>query len=61
MNYKEQLSLLLAQASGLDADKLASLLEVPPDMDMGDFALPCFKLARELRKAPPAIAQQLLD
>ncbi|MCZ6554407.1 MAG: hypothetical protein O7A67_11475, partial [SAR324 cluster bacterium] len=35
------------------------LVERPPDSGMGDYAFPCFVLAKALRKAPPAIAQQL--
>ena len=45
-------------AQGLPED-LSGLLEVPPDPKMGDYAFPCFKLSRSLRKAPPMIAQSL--
>lgn len=34
-------------------------LEVPPDPKLGDFAMPCFKMAKAMRKAPPQIAQQI--
>ena len=43
----------------LSADEIAGLLELPPDSAMGDYAFPCFKLARSLRKAPPMIAGEL--
>ena len=36
-------------------------LEVPPDPQLGDFAFPCFKLAKQFRKAPPQVAQQLVS
>lgn len=36
-------------------------LEVPPDPKLGDFAFPCFKLAKQFRKGPPQVAQQLVD
>ncbi|MBQ7518773.1 MAG: arginine--tRNA ligase, partial [Clostridia bacterium] len=36
-----------------------SLLEVPPDSKMGDFAFPCFRLSKALRMGPPVIAQKL--
>lgn len=39
----------------------ASDLETPPDRAMGDFAYPCFKLSKQLRKAPPAIAQEIVQ
>jgi len=38
---------------------LASDLDHPPNPELGDFAFPCFRLAKSLRKAPPAIAQEL--
>ena len=34
-------------------------LEIPPDPKLGDFAFPCFKLAKKFKKAPPQIAQEL--
>ena len=36
-------------------------LEYPPEPEMGDLALPCFKLSRILRKSPVAIADSLVD
>ena len=44
----------------LSADEIAGLLELPPDSAMGDYAFPCFKLARSLHKAPPMIAGELV-
>ena len=43
----------------LSADEIFGMLEYPPDSTMGDIALPCFKLSRVLRKAPPVIATAL--
>ena len=43
----------------LSTEEVASMLEVPPTSDMGDYALPCFRLAKTLRKAPPIIAETL--
>lgn len=41
------------------AEEIAAAIEVPANTDMGDFAYPCFKLAKVLRKAPPLIAQEI--
>ncbi|MBQ9262694.1 MAG: arginine--tRNA ligase [Clostridia bacterium] len=46
------------QAQELPED-LATLLEVPPDPALGDYAFPCFKLSKALRMGPPMIAQKL--
>ncbi|MBQ7379248.1 MAG: arginine--tRNA ligase [Clostridia bacterium] len=48
-------------AAELTVDELAGMLEYPPDATMGDLALPCFKLAKSLRRAPVMIAQTLAD
>ena len=34
-------------------------LEIPPNADMGDYAFPCFLLAKELKKSPNEIALEL--
>jgi arginyl-tRNA synthetase len=43
----------------LDEVTLAQAIEVPPSIQLGDYAFPCFPLAKTLRKAPPAIANEL--
>lgn len=40
-------------------EDICSMLEYPPDSTMGDVALPCFKLSKVLKTAPPKIAQAL--
>ena len=47
----------LAAETGLPLEDLR--LESPRNPDLGDFAFPCFPLAKALRKAPPAIAAEL--
>ena len=48
-----------AAATELDAETARTLLAVPPDDKMGDYALPCFSLAKQLRKSPVDIATDL--
>ena len=43
----------------LSAESIAQVIEVPPDTAMGDYAFPCFRLAKALRKAPPVISDAL--
>ena len=49
----------LSAPAKLPAEEIAGMLETPPNPEMGDFAFPCFKLAKALRKAPPLIAGEL--
>jgi arginyl-tRNA synthetase len=36
--------------------ELQNMIEIPPENIPGDFAFPCFTLAKDLRKAPNVIA-----
>ena len=45
--------------AGIDAAAVAGALEVPPDTALGDYAFPCFKLSKALRKSPMMIADAL--
>lgn len=57
---KAQLIDILAEnIQELEKEEIASALEIPKKSDMGDFAFPCFKLAKVYRKAPNMIAEDL--
>ena len=58
MDYKKLITEKL-NIEGVDKEQLYGFIEVPPNTDMGDFALPCFKLAKALRKPPVKIAEDL--
>ncbi len=65
---KKKTSLLLEAAVSeifgeglLSASEIYEMLEYPPDKTMGDIALPCFRLSKSLRKAPPLIASALAE
>lgn len=45
----------------LDRETVSRILEIPPQEDMGDFAFPCFQLAKLFRKAPNMIAEQVAE
>ena len=45
--------------TSLSAAEIAQAIEIPPDTALGDYAFPCFRLARTLRKGPPMIADAL--
>ena len=66
MDMKMRIAQIVADAAAADfaaaeltADQIAPLLEIPPEKKLGDYAFPCFKLAKVLRKGPPMIAQSL--
>ncbi len=45
----------------LTAEEVQGLIEVPPSYDLGDYAFPCFRLAKIFRKAPNLIAEELVN
>jgi len=62
MRYKQLVSSLVAdEIEGLDENAVLELIEYPPNPEMGDLSLPCFKLSKALRKSPQAIADSLKD
>ena len=61
MDYKDLIASNLAGITGLDKDQVFGLIEIPPKLEMGDYAFPCFVLAKTLHKAPPMIANELKD
>lgn len=59
---KQKLAALLADmVEGLEAADIEEMIETPPDSAMGDFAFPCFRLAKTMRKAPQMIAADLAE
>lgn len=59
-NYKRGIAELLAEhVQGIGIDEIEGMIEVPADEKMGDYAFPCFRLAKEYRKAPQLIAEEL--
>ena len=58
MDFKEYIAARIT-AEGVSQQELCAMLAVPPDTQMGDYALPCFRLAKSMRKAPVRIAEEL--
>ena len=62
VNFKEEIAkLIAAEVTDLELSEIQSMIEVPQDSKMGDYAFPCFKLAKVMRKAPPLIAKNIAE
>ncbi len=63
IDYKMEIAKGIAQEiqerTDLDADRIHSMIEIPPQSDMGDYAFPCFQLSKGMRMAPSLIASEL--
>lgn len=61
-DYKQLIAEIIApNVEGLEAAEIKEWIEVPADAKMGDYAFPCFRLAKILRKAPPMIAKGIAE
>ncbi len=58
MDYKKYIAEKL-KIEGISCEELEQTITLPHNSDMGDYALPCFKLAKIMRKSPVIIAEQL--
>ena len=62
INLKEEIAKLISeQVADLTEEEIRGMIETPQDQKMGDYAFPCFRLAKVLRKAPPLIAKDIAD
>ena len=61
-DYRDLITQAIMDATeGLEAEDVKALVEIPADNKMGDYAFPCFKLAKVMRKAPPLIAKDIAE
>lgn len=58
MDYKKEIAKLITP-EGADASETEALITIPRESGNGDFALPCFKFAKALKKSPKLIAEEL--
>jgi arginyl-tRNA synthetase len=58
MDFKEKIIALISKETKLSSEEIAKVLSVPPQ-GMGDFAFPCFVLAKEMKKNPVEVAKEL--
>ena len=58
MDYKKYIAHKI-KVDGVSEEEVASAITLPPDFSMGDYALPCFRFAKVLRKSPVQIAETL--
>ena len=60
-NFKQIIAKQISKIINIDEQELTSYIEIPKDTQNGDYAFPCFRLAKELRKAPQVIANEIKE
>ncbi len=61
IDFKQIIAKAIAKVVNIDEKELESYIEIPKDANNGDYAFPCFRLAKELKKAPPMIANDIKE
>lgn len=61
LNFKSEIAKKIAQIVKIETSELETYIEIPKDSANGDFSFPCFRLAKELRKAPQVIASEIKE
>lgn len=61
VNFKQEIANEIGRTINLDTEELESYIEIPKEVKNGDYAFPCFRLAKELKKAPIQIANEIKE
>lgn len=59
IQFKQYIAEAISKATEIKKEELEGYIEVPKDDNNGDFAFPCFKLAKTMKKAPQIIAEEI--
>lgn len=61
MDFKNEVVELIASQIDLPKEKINDLIERPKNAKMGDYAFPCFVLAKKMHKNPAEIAKSIAE
>lgn len=61
INFKQIIASIISKATQINEKELEIYIETPKDNKNGDYSFPCFRLAKELKKAPQIIANEIKE
>lgn len=61
INFKQEIAKSIAKTIDMKAASIIENIEIPADQSHGDYAFPCFRLAKELKKSPVIIAGEIKE
>lgn len=61
MDFKLEVAKKISNLIDMEVEEIMELMEIPPQSTMGDYAFPCFQLAKVMRKSPNMIAKELAE
>lgn len=61
MDFKLEVAKKISNLIDMEVEEIMELMEIPPQPTMGDYAFPCFQLAKVMRKSPNMITKELAE
>ena len=61
LQFKNEIAKEISKATEIEQNEIEGYIEIPKDQNNGDYAFPCFRLAKTLKKAPQAIAEEIKE
>ena len=61
IDFKKKIAEEISKTVNIEKEEIETYIEKPIDNKNGDYAFPCFRLAKELKKAPPIIANEIKE
>ena len=61
IKIKDKIAEYIEKATNLKKEEIAEYIETPKELEKGDYAFPCFRLAKEMKKSPQTIAEEIKE
>lgn len=61
LDFKQEIAKYIEKVVDIEKNELEKYIEKPKDITNGDYAFPCFRLAKQLKKAPQIIAEDIKE
>ncbi len=61
IHFKKIIAQKIAKIVDAKCEEIQNYIEIPPNLEMGDYSFPCFRLAKTLKKSPQEIASQIKE
>ena len=61
MDFKSYIAEAISSVTSIDKEEIKTYIEIPKVETNGDFAFPCFRLAKELKQSPVNIANNIKE
>ena len=61
LQFKNEIAKEISKATEIEQNEIEGYIEIPKDQNNGDYAFPCFRLAKTLKKSPQVIAEDIKE